>query len=200
MKVFFVSGAADPAAWVPALRAQLPGVQVYTEQDAFDRREIEAAIVAAPPAGALRDLPALRFVQSLWMGVDGLLADPTLPREVPIARMVDPGMIAEMSEAALAHVLHLHRGHDVYARQQRARTWRQWPQPAAEHRHVGVLGLGRLGARAAGVLAEHGFRVLGWSRTPKRIDGMDTRAGADGLDATLAASEILVNLLPLTAQ
>src|SRR4051812_36084891 len=150
MTVLFVSGAEDPADWVPALRARLPGTPVWTEEDAFDPREVEVAVVASPPAGALRELPALRLVQSLWMGVDDLLADRTLPPGVPIARMVDPGMTVQMPEAALAHVLHLHRGHDVYGRQQRARTWRQWPQPPAERRSVGVLGLGELGARTGG--------------------------------------------------
>jgi glyoxylate/hydroxypyruvate reductase A len=120
-----------------------------------------------------------------------------VPADVPIARMVDPGMTREMPEAALAHVLHLHRAHDVYARQQRAREWRQWPQPAAAKRGVGVLGLGELGAPTARVLAAHGFRVSGWSRTPKRIDGIETHTD---LTAVLAASQILVNLLPLTAE
>src|SRR4051812_29408543 len=200
MTVLFVSGAEDPADWVPALRARLPGTPVWTEDDAFDRREVEVAIVASPPAGALRELPSLRLVQSLWMGVDGLLADPALPPGVPVARMVDPGMTGQMPEAALAHVLHLHRAHDVYGRQQRAHTWRQWPQPPAGRRRVGVLGLGELGARTAGVLARHGFHVRGWSRTPKRIDGVVTCSGPDALDPTLAESDILVDLLPLTAQ
>jgi glyoxylate/hydroxypyruvate reductase A len=194
--ILFVTGAEDPAVWVPALRARLPKARVFTEADAFDPREIEIAIVAAPRAGALRDLPSLRLVQSLWMGVDGLLADPTVPRDVPIARMVDPEMTSQMPEAALAHVLHLHRLHDVYARQQRDREWRQWPQPLATRRSVGVLGLGQLGARTAAALSAAGFRVHGFSRSPKRIDGVDTRTD---LEVTLAASEILVNLLPLTA-
>ena len=195
MTILFVTGAEDPAAWVPALRARLPDSRVLTAADAFDPREIEIAVVANPPAGALRDLPGLRLVQSLWMGVEGLVADPTVPPDVAIARMVDPEMTSQMPEAALAHVLFLHRLHDVYGCQQRERTWRPYPQPLAGARRVGVLGLGELGARTATVLAAAGFRVHGWSRTPKRIDGVD--ADTD-LDAVLERSEILVNLLPLT--
>ena len=62
-------------------------------------------------------------------------------------------------------------------------------------RSVGVLGLGALGARTASVLAAQGFRVHGLSRTAKRIDGVET---STDLEAVLASSEILVNLLPLT--
>jgi glyoxylate/hydroxypyruvate reductase A len=183
---------------VPALAAALPGTPVYTVGDSFDASEVEVAIVAPSAAEVVRGLPSLRLVQSLWMGVDRLLAESSgVPADVPIARMVDSGMKREMPEAALAHVLHLHRAHDVYARQQRAREWRQWPQPAAAKRSVGVLGLGALGAPTARVLAERGFRVKGWSRTPKRIDGIETHTD---LQAVLAASDILVNLLPLTAE
>jgi glyoxylate/hydroxypyruvate reductase A len=193
MTILFASGAEDPEVWVPALRAALPGERVSA--DLADRGAVDVAVVAAPPAGALRDLPALRFIQSLWMGVDSLLGD--LPRDVPLARMVDPGMTTEMPEAALASVLYLHRGHDVYARQQAARAWRQWPQRAARDRSVGVLGLGELGARAAALLARHGFRVHGWSRSAKRIEGVTV---STALEDVLRASEILVNLLPLTAE
>jgi glyoxylate/hydroxypyruvate reductase A len=195
MAILFVEGAEDSALWVPALRERLPGV--VTAADAFRPEEIEVAIVANPPAGALRGLPALRLVQSLWMGVEGLVADPTVPEGVPIARMVDPWMATEMPEAALAHVLFLHRLHDVYGRQQRERVWRQLRQPHARDRHVGVLGLGELGGRTASVLAGSGFRVHGWSRTPKDLEGVETHTD---LDAALARSEILVNLLPLTEQ
>ena len=38
MTVLFVSGAEDPADWVPGLRAR--GVPVWTEADAFDRRDV----------------------------------------------------------------------------------------------------------------------------------------------------------------
>jgi glyoxylate/hydroxypyruvate reductase A len=197
MAILFVAGEEDAAAWVPALQERLPGSRVLTEADAFAPGEIEVAIVANPPAGALRGLPALRLVQSLWMGVDGLIADPTVPRDVPIARMVDPEMARQMPEAALAHVLFLHRQHDVYGRQQHERAWRQWPQPPAGGRRVGVLGLGELGARTGGVLAASGFAVHGFSRTPKRLENVEILTD---LAAALARSEILVNLLPLTAQ
>jgi glyoxylate/hydroxypyruvate reductase A len=193
MTILFASGAEDPEVWVPALCAALPGERISTE--VADRGAVDVAIVAAPPAGAVRDLPALRLVQSLWMGVDALLGE--VPRGVPLARMVDPGMTAEMPEAALASVLYLHRCHDVYARQQAARSWRQWPQRATGDRSVGVLGLGELGARAAGLLGRFGFRVHGWSRSGKGLEGVTVTTA---LEDVLRASEILVNLLPLTAE
>jgi glyoxylate/hydroxypyruvate reductase A len=192
MAVLFLPGSEDPSEWVPALTAALPGTPVYTVEDAFAPEEVEVAIVAPSGGETLWTLPRLRLVQSLWMGVDKVGA---VPAGVAIARMVDAGMTTAMPEAALAHVLHLHRLHDVYARQQRAREWRKWPQPLPSGRSVGVLGLGALGARTAAVLAAQGFRVHGWSRTAKRIEGVQS---STDLEAVLAASEIVVNLLPLT--
>ena len=65
---------------------------------------------------------------------------------------------------------------------------------------VGVLGLGVLGERVARALAQFDFPVNGWSRTPKAIDGVRTFSGAEGMNDFLAASRVLVNLLPLTPE
>ena len=60
------------------------------------------------------------------------------------------------------------------------------------------MGLGVLGANAAQALRHLGFRVSGWSRSPKAIDGVDCFHGEPHLDAFLGQTDILVCLLPLT--
>ncbi len=96
--------------------------------------QIDIAIVANP-ARAVAGRPAgLRLIQSLWAGVDRLLADPTLPVDVPVVRMVDPAMNAAMAETALWAVLALHRDFFDYARQQQGGRWR--PPPAPRRRSV----------------------------------------------------------------
>jgi len=151
----------------------------------FDPATIEAAVVANPPPGRLQGLPRLRLIQSLWAGVDRLLADPTLPH-VPLARMVDPAMSAAMAETALWATLALHRGFFAYARQQQAALWRQHPQRRADEVSVLVLGQGEMGHAVAARLRGQGYRVRGWRR-------------GEALAALLAGSEIVINLLPLTA-
>src|SRR5262249_47916417 len=145
-------------------------------------------------------LPGLKLVCSLWAGVDGLLRDPTFPRHVQLARLVDPYMTQAMSESALAHVLGAHRQLHTYRAQQAAGDWVLLPQTRAHDRRVGILGLGALGSDAAQKLVALGFEVAGWSRNPKTVPGVESFAGLDRLAAFLARTEILVCLIPLTAE
>jgi glyoxylate/hydroxypyruvate reductase A len=199
VNVAFLAPDEDPARWLEALRAALPEERFLVWPELGDPGAIEVALVARPPAGALAQLPKLKLIQSLWMGVDGLLADPTLPRHVPLARLVDPGMVAAMGETALAHVLDWHRHLYRYRAQQDQGVWRPLPQFMAADRTVGILGLGELGRHVATRLQQFGFRVSGWSRRQREVQGMDCFSGPHGLDALLAKSGALVCLLPLTA-
>jgi glyoxylate/hydroxypyruvate reductase A len=143
-------------------------------------------------------LKGLKLIQSLWAGVDRLLADATLPAGVPIARMVDPAMSAAMAETALWAVLSLHRSYFDYARQQREGTWHQLPQRRADEMRVTVLGLGEMGLTAARRLVAQGYRVSGWSARPRSEPGIECLCGDDALPALLSRSDVVVNLLPLT--
>jgi glyoxylate/hydroxypyruvate reductase A len=186
------------AQWRPALEHALPGERLVFERAGVDARDIDIAIVANPPAGSLQGLPGLRLVQSLWAGVERLLADPTVPSEVPLARMVDPAMNEAMAETALWAVISLHRGFFDYAAQQRDACWAQHAQRRADEMSVAVLGLGEMGRAVARRLARNGYRVLGWSRSPAQVEGVQCHAGEAGLSQALRATGIVVNLLPLT--
>lgn len=199
MSVLLVIGEAETSSmWLASLAAALPEEQLVQPGPGLDRAAVTVAIVAAPPAGSLHDLPNLEFIQSLWAGVDGLMADATVPAQVPLARLVDPALTAMMVESVLLHVLSLHRQMPAYRAFQANRTWQALGQKPAADRKVGVLGLGVLGQAACVALAGLGFVVSGWSRSPRQVAGVRCRHGDAGLAALLATSEILVNLLPLT--
>ncbi|MES9960218.1 MAG: glyoxylate/hydroxypyruvate reductase A, partial [Sedimenticola sp.] len=190
--------AAEEKVWLESLKAAMPGERIVTRHQAGDMSDIEIAIVANPPKGVLARLPGLKWVQSLWAGVDMLLADETYPRELPLVRLVDPMLSCSMVEAVATHVLALHRRLPLYAEQQRDGVWLQHDMPMASERCVGVMGLGALGRAAVEMLLAVGFRVIGWSRSAKQVEGVETFSGSDGMGAFLRQSEILVNLLPLT--
>lgn len=190
---------AEEAAWHAALRQAMPGETLASlaEPEAAARAEI--AIVANPPPGALVGLPALRWVHSLWAGVDRLLLDDTLP-PVPVLRLVDPALAEAMAEAVAAAVLHLHRDFPRYADQQRRSLWRQHAVRPARERRVTLLGMGEMGRASADLLRAIGFTVQGWSRSGAARDGVAVLSGPEGWARALAGADILVNLLPLTAE
>ena len=189
--------------WLLALRRVAPWCAWWCDVDGeIPRDAIEVAVVANPAPGALADLPRLRLVQSLWAGVEKLLADATVPQHVPLARMVDPAMNAAMAETALWAVLSVHRGFFDYAAQQRAGEWRQHAQQRANEVSVLVLGFGQMGSAVAVRLAAQGYRVSAWRAVAAGARpapaGVDVHAGTDTLAMLLPSANVVVNLLPLT--
>lgn len=203
----------DAAAWRQALARALPEAQWVTPADLQARPEraatVEVAVVANPAPGALAGLPSLRLIQSLWAGVERLLADPTVPPQVPLARMVDPAMNAAMAETAAWAVLSLHRRFFDYRQQQQARRWAPLPQRRADEVPVLVLGRGQMGGAVSHALSGLGYPVTQWGRragvpSPGATDptnlALHAIAGPEALAAALPAHEVVVNLLPLTPQ
>lgn len=198
MSIAFFSSFDIADEWLPHIQAAYPHEKVVAWPDLGDPAAVELAFVAKPPPGALATLPNVKLIVSMWVGVDGMMADPTHPRHVPLTRMVDPGMTQLMTESVVLHTLSLHRRLPEYRELQARKEWRQLDQPMAQQRKIGILGLGSLGTDAAEKLMALGFDVASWSRTPKSMAGVTSFAGEAGLSPFLARTEILISLLPLT--
>jgi glyoxylate/hydroxypyruvate reductase A len=162
-----------------------------------DPADVYYAAVWKPAPGELAGFPNLRVIFNLGAGVDALMVDSSLPK-VPLVRVAVGDLTHRMTEYVVLHVL-MHHRQELYLRaSQRERRWQpkfQWPAAAIS---VGIMGLGTLGSDAADVLKRLGFRVAGWSNSPKAIDGLECFHGRSELDAFLQRTDILVCLLPLT--
>jgi glyoxylate/hydroxypyruvate reductase len=188
----------DPQPWEERIRALAPQRDIRLwPQRLGDPADIAYACAWHAPRGLFARLPRLKVIFSLGAGVDHVIADPDLP-DVPVVRIVDPDLTMRMTEYVVLHVLMHHRRHRLYDSQQRARVWHEHAQPPASAVAVGVMGLGVLGRDAALVLRRLGFRVAGWSRTPKTLPDIESFHGDAGLEAFLRRTEILVCLLPAT--
>ncbi len=197
--LLFYSQTDDPEAWRAAIQAAGPEIAVRVWPDEVDDpAAIDAALVWKPPPGFVARFANLRLIQSLGAGVDALVGDATLP-DVPVARLVDPMLTQCMTEYVVLQALYHHRAMATFRAKQQAADWWQWVAPPATERTVGILGLGELGRDAAAKLVTLGFRVRGWSRRPRDVADVETYHGAEGLEAMLAGADILVCLLPLTA-
>jgi glyoxylate/hydroxypyruvate reductase len=196
----FVTPTWDGKVWADALRVAAPALDVRLWPNAGKPEDITYAAAWLPPPHELSKYSNLKVIFSLGAGVDAILSDPTLPQAVPIVRVNDPDLTNRMSEYIVMHVLLHHRQQARIAANQANNVWDSFATHAAADITVGVMGLGVLGADAARKLSMLGFRVVGWSRSAKQIDGVKSFAGIGEQDAFLAETDILVSLLPATAE
>ena len=198
--ILIASGPWPPEPWAAPIRAADPERPVLIWPELPEPAQIRYGLVWKPPQGLLATLPNLAAIFSLGAGVDHFIFQDNLP-DVPIVRVVNPDLTQRMTEWVTLQVLMHHRRQRVYDRFQAERRWHELSQPAAADVRVGVMGLGILGRAAADVLVRLGFTVAGWSRRPASVNGVETYSGtADGLDRFLTRTDILVCLLPLTAE
>lgn len=188
---------------VPAFEAACPGVVLHHTAALTSPHApldaIEAAVCWVPPDGLLARLPRLRLIQSLAAGIDHLTRDPALPRQVPMARIVDTEMASGMAAYVAWAVTHRQRHMGAYLAQQREALWREQPVQHPRQHRVGIAGYGALGQACAHALRAIGYSVRAWRRSAGPAeDGVTLFHGAAGLDDFLAGCDTLVCLLPLT--
>lgn len=187
--------------WTTPLAEMAPDLNVVVQgRDTYDPKSIDYALGFRPEPGLLGSLPNLKVVFSLGAGVDGFLIDPKYPKQVPLVRFVDHQLSREMAQYCVMHALIHHRQQRLFDQLQREKKWRQSiPPRRTEDTRIGILGLGEIGTLVAERLRDHDFQMAGWSRTRKKIDGVESFAGHGELAKFLARSDILICLLPLTA-
>lgn len=188
--------------WISVLQKAMPELQIILldELDEATRATCDVAIVANPNPNDLKKLINLKWVHSVWAGVERLVNDLHDQHEIKVVRLVDPQLSKTMAEAVLAWTLYLHRDMPRYAKQQRNKIWLDHDYIPAEEKTISILGLGALGTLSAKKLRTAGFNVSGWSRTLKSIPEITCYAGEQGLSEMLETTNILICLLPLTPQ
>ena len=196
--IAYISRDTDGVLWRKVLEAGLGPIDFRTLDSLGNTDDIEVALAWKPDRGLLASFKNVRLIVSLGMGVDHLLADDRLPEGVPIVRIMDEGLVGQMSEYAIYWALRHHRDIDRYAESQRARQWKPLDFADTIHRRIGVMGLGTIGQDTAKKFATLGFPTAGWSRTARVLPNIETFHGRDGFTRFLARSDILVDVLPLT--
>ncbi|WP_455278871.1 2-hydroxyacid dehydrogenase [Cupriavidus necator] len=202
LQLYVPDGRYDP--WIAGFTEALPEAQCVTWEDSRGE-PADYAVVWRPPVEMLRGRTDLKAVFNLGAGVDGILrlrdeAPDALPAGVPIVRLDDAGMAAQMAEYVTHAVLRYFRKLDAYEAQQRAGTWKFLKPHRRTDFTVGVMGVGALGTHIARALAGFGFPVRGWSRTARAIEGVSGFYGDAGQAPFLDGLRVLVNVLPLTPQ
>ena len=181
--------------WLQGLQAALPDASISVWQPGAPQADY--AVVWAPPQQFMDEQQALKALFNIGAGVDALLKL-RLPPGVRVVRLDDAGMAVQMAEYVCHAVIRHFREFDAYEADMQAGRWGYRKPRLRSEFPVGVMGLGVLGERVAKAVAQFEFPVNGWSRSHKAIEGVRGFSGADGFNEFLAASRVLVNLLPLT--
>lgn len=195
LRITYYSADMDAASWIPGLQAALPGASVTLWEPGAPQADF--AVVWKPPQQLLDEQAGLKAIFNTGAGVDALMKL-SLPAGVPVIRLDDAGMSVQMAEYVCHAVIRHFREFDGYESDMAMGKWSfRKPRSRVDY-PVGVLGLGVLGERVAKSVAQFDFPVNGWSRSPKAVPGIQGFVGEAQLDAFLAASRIVVCLLPLT--
>jgi len=204
MRILLYRGDGVIEPWARDFAAELPDAETVVWQEGERAAACDYAVLWAPTPELLDQLGnahlELKAIFLMGAGADALLKFGDALPPVPIIRLGDAGMAEQMAEYVAHAVLRYYRRFDDYERQAREGLWRPLELPAKRDFTVGVLGLGKLGVPVARILRQLGFPVRGWSRTPKDLPGVACHAGMDQLDGFLAATRVLVCMLPLTPE
>ena len=183
--------------WKPMFASELPELAFHVWPETGDPQKVRYLAAWQPPENLAENFPNLEVLFSVGAGVDQLnLA--SIPENVRVVRMMEPGLAEGMIEYVLWAVLSYHRNMFQYARQQAAHVWKGTPNVSSSLFRVGVMGMGALGTPVLKKLSQFGYVCHGWSRSRHDIPGIKSYAGPEELDAFLAATDVLVCLMPLT--
>ncbi|HEY6879924.1 MAG TPA: D-2-hydroxyacid dehydrogenase [Polyangiales bacterium] len=207
----------EPSPRLVAVQVELPAPLLARIAEAaptlcvIDKSELtETALDAAeilfteqPDPLRIARASALRWVQTCGAGIDGLLVPELLAREeltLTNARGIHAQPVAEhVFGWLLGFVRNLHKA-DRKARQQ---SWDRAPLCAGlgtlAGKTLGIMGLGAVGSRVAQLGAAFGMHVIAYRKTWNDVPlPVQTSYGENALQAFLAASDFVVNTLPLT--
>lgn len=195
MAILLIPGKFHAQAWIEAIKGIDPNIEIQVWPEITDPAAIEFAVVWSYPHGSLCEFPNLKCISSLGAGVDHIVSDQQLPKDVPVTRVVDPWLIRDMTQYIIWAVIQFARKLNRYLDQQHRAQWNVLVAP--NQINIGIMGMGKLGQDAAEKLLSLGFNVSGWTRTAKTISGVTMFAGQQ-LDEFLGQIDMLVCLLPLT--
>jgi glyoxylate/hydroxypyruvate reductase len=200
MSLVFKSDPVRGEEWrtIVARRAPYLGFHIWPETG--DPADVRYLVAWTIPDNVKELFPGLEAIFATGAGIDHIDFS-RLPADIPIVRMIEPGISAGMAEYVVMSVLGAHRHLIDYIAQQRDGKWRELRVVPASTRTVGVMGTGVLGTKVLEALAPFQFKLRAWSKTPRRLgENVTSFSGTAALDDFLGDCDILVCLLPLTNQ
>ena len=199
IRIGFYGSAEEMAHWHATIGARLGDIEFY-DLLSDEGRQCDVALVWAPPRDVFTACPNLKGIILQGQGVDHMMRDDTVPRDIPLVRLVDPDMSDALSHWAILNALDFWRDGGHYRAAQARRQWQPRLQRPATGARIGIMGIGAIGSVIATRFVALGFAVRGFSRTDRQLDGVEVFAGADRLADFADGLDIVVSVMPLTPE
>ena len=197
MKFAIIAPETQTKKWKVEFEKQAPGEELLIGYETDRPDDIECVLVWGHPKGSLKKFKNLKLIFSMGAGVDHILNDHTIPKDIPISRIVDPQMAFSMTNYILMAVLNYQRCWYDFQDAQKRNHWAQF-EFDEKNLKVGILGIGHLGMDAANALYRLGFEVFGYSNSPKET--IFPSFYGKQLEEFLKKINVLVCTVPLTPQ
>ncbi len=179
---------------------QLPGIKIYCGKPNKIMNSIKMIVIISFYNEYLKYLPNLSLIQKAGAGVDTILKNKNIPDHIKVCRMSSTIQADEISDYCLANVLAFQHNLPFYRFQQDNNKWSPSPIITKETTVVGILGLGQIGSKTASLFYKMGFKVCGWSKSKKNIQGVATFCGLNGFKNVLRQSHYIIGILPETPE
>lgn len=181
-----------------ALQSLLPAALVRPDPELPSGIAADCAVGWKPPVDFFARHPGLKAFFCAGAGVDHLLQHPGLPPGLTVVRLEDAGMGPLMADYCEHALLHIVGGFVHYRHQQDNACWQAHEPLPREALDVGIVGLGVLGLQVARRLQRAGFKVRGFTRTPRQIEGIEVMSGMQQWPLFLGRTRVLILLAPRT--
>lgn len=186
-------------AWQKGLQKNAPDLTIERYPQDTDREATEFVMSFNPPDDVFENYPNLKVVASMGAGVRSILDCPSLPKNVSVTKVVQQEHQRDMAEFVLSLSLAHMRRLNTYFQYQTEGKWRPRSYQRTANTTVGIMGFGAIGQVMADLFLKTGFKVTGWSRTPKQVKGVQGFYGENQKKDFLKTAQILICVLPLTA-
>lgn len=183
--------------WAELFHQQAPELRFRIWPDVGNPQDIRYLAAWLPPENIQEQYPNLEILFSVGAGIDQFDLS-LVPPNIPVVRMIEPGLEAGMVQYVCQAVLSLHRDVHKYRIQQQQKAWMAHTIMPTSQRRIGVMGMGVLGQASLAWLQKFGFECAGWSRSKHKMEGIVSFEGLGQIGAFLARTDILICLLPLT--
>ncbi|MEX0844752.1 MAG: glyoxylate/hydroxypyruvate reductase A [Balneolaceae bacterium] len=197
MSLLLVAKNRDFSSLQKAIQEKDPNLDVEIWPRVQNKERVTFAVCWNHPKNVLDNFPNLKAVSSLGAGVNHLLNDESLEESVKICRLITSSLKDQMTEYVLNAITNYRLHMAKYTDQKKVGNWEPHSSIPKKYSPVGIMGLGEMGSSVSTYLANQGYKVHGWSRSKKNLEGV-TCYSAEELDDFLEATKILVCLLPLT--